>query len=426
MELKRGIGKRDLLLMVMNNIIGAGIFGLPSKIYQSSGIYSLLALFICAFLIMSFVVCFSEVGSRFEKTGGPYLYTLAALGSKPAFVVGWLLFLARLIGYAALSNLFVTSLSYFHPSFADPLMRGLTISITTLTIVWFNYVGVRNATLVNNVLMLAKLIPLFLFVAIGLFYLQPELFQVQSDLKAEEISNSIIILIFAFGGFEAVTILSEEIKEPRKTLANALIKAIVFIAIFYFLIQIVAIGSFPELASSDKPLADAASVFMGKRGAILISIGAIISIFGTLNANFLNGSRLPYVFSTEKQFPPFFSFIHPTYQTPTTSIIIYGVAGAAIAISGSFIYAVTISSLIRILIYSLVCFYLLKFRQMPDAPKAGFTARWGKLIAYIGILLSIYLLTTVDLLQLRDTLIAIAAGGIIYALNFYTRKGGNK
>jgi amino acid transporter len=93
--LKRGIQKWDLVLLVINSIIGAGIFGLPSRIFGLSGSWSLLAFFVCAIAIMMFIFCFAEVSSRFDTTGGPYLYAMEAFGGLPGFLTGWLLLLSH-------------------------------------------------------------------------------------------------------------------------------------------------------------------------------------------------------------------------------------------------------------------------------------------------------------------------------------------
>lgn len=115
--LKRSIGKWSLVLLIVNSIIGAGIFGLPSKVFALSGTYSLLAFGICAIVVMVFILCFAEISSRFDKTGGPYTYAYNALGKFPGFLTGWLLFLSRVFNYATLINLLVIYLSFSPVSF---------------------------------------------------------------------------------------------------------------------------------------------------------------------------------------------------------------------------------------------------------------------------------------------------------------------
>src|SRR5205809_3223237 len=111
--LVRGIRRWDLVAVTINGIIGAGIFGLPSKVYGLIGSYSLIAFVVCALVVMLIILCFAEVGSRFEETGGPYLYAREAFGGTVGFEVGWLIWLARLTAFAANCNLLVSYLGYF-------------------------------------------------------------------------------------------------------------------------------------------------------------------------------------------------------------------------------------------------------------------------------------------------------------------------
>ena len=150
--LKRGIQKWDLVLLMINSVIGAGIFGLPSKIFALSGFYSLFAFFICAVIVLIIILCFAEVSSRFKKTGGPYVYILEAFGRVPAFGMGWLLLLSRFFNYAALINLMVVYLSLFSPIFNEPVYRIITISAFTLFLAAINFLGIRGSVRLNNIL----------------------------------------------------------------------------------------------------------------------------------------------------------------------------------------------------------------------------------------------------------------------------------
>ncbi len=161
--LKRGIQKWDLVLMIINSIIGAGIFGLPSKIFQLTGVYSIAAFCVCAAVVLVFILCFAEVASRFDKTGGPYVYVLTAFGKFPAFLMGWLLLLSRIFNYATLINLMVTYLSFFSTSFNEPFGRSVIILLITGLLTYINHIGVRNIARTSNFLTIAKLIPLAIF-----------------------------------------------------------------------------------------------------------------------------------------------------------------------------------------------------------------------------------------------------------------------
>ena len=169
--LKRDIKRWDLVLLMINIIIGAGIFGLPSKIFELTGVYSIPAIFICALLMIIIILNFSEVASQFNKTGGPYLYTTKAFGKSLGYIIGWLSLVSRIAAYAALINLLVDYLSYINVAFNNQSFRFLTIILITSMIFLINYRGVKNSSRLNNILAIAKLIPLFIFIIVGFYFI---------------------------------------------------------------------------------------------------------------------------------------------------------------------------------------------------------------------------------------------------------------
>ncbi len=411
-----------MVLLFINGVIGAGIFGLPSKVFKETGVYSIAALLICAVAVFVIVLCFAEVSSRFDKTGGPYVYALASFGKLPAFLTGWLLLLTRFITYAALINLLVTYLSVFSDWFSLPSSRIISILAITIILAFINHIGVKNSTRVNNFFTIAKLLPLLLFIIVGFFYTEPANFEIKQTPGFSSFTSTVLLLIFAFGGFESVLVTTGEVKNPAKNLPFALLLAALFIAVIYILIQIVSIGTLPTLATSDKPLAEAAGLFMGKTGATIIAIGALFSVTGTLNAIMLVGSRLPFAFSEEKQFPQIFSFIHPKYKTPTWSLVLFAAVTILISISNTFIYAATISAITRVMTYAIVCISLIVLRKKIASQTGFFKIPFGKFFAIAGILITIWLLTSSKLTALRDITIALAAGLLIYILNELQKK----
>src|SRR5207302_7417315 len=148
--LLRGIRKWDLVAVAINAVIGAGIFGLPSKVFALIGSYSLIAFVVCALVVTLIVLCFAEVGSRFDETGGPYLYAREAFGSAVAFEVGWLIWLARLTAFAANCNLMISYLTLFWPAANTGVTRALIISGVVIALTALNVLGVRQAAIASN------------------------------------------------------------------------------------------------------------------------------------------------------------------------------------------------------------------------------------------------------------------------------------
>lgn len=410
--------------MIINSIIGAGIFGLPSKIFDLTGVYSLAAFFVCAAIVMIFILCFAEVSSRFENTGGPYLYILTAFGKFPAFLMGWLLLLSRIFSYATLINLMVTYLSFFSPALNDPFARIIVILFITLVLTYINHLGVKEIAATSNILTISKLIPLAIFIIAGLFFLDADLFTVHQTPTITSFSTAVLLLVFAFGGFETTLINTGEINNPKKTLPFALLTGTIVVAIFYILIQIVCIGTLPGLADSEKPVAEAASGFMGSIGGKFIAGGAFISILGTLNGLIFSGSRLPFAFSIEQQFPKIFSHVHPKYKTPTFSLLLVSVTATIVSIAWTFLTALAVAVIIRVTVYLFVCASLIVLRKKMQLQKAFYKIPFGNAVAVTGIVICTWLLSAAKLIELRNAAILLCIGIIIYVIQhkFKTKK----
>lgn len=420
--LNRSISRWAMVLLVINGVIGSGIFGLPSKAFKEIGVYSIAAFLVCAVAVFIIIICFAEVSSRFDKTGGPYLYALSSFGPLPAFLTGWLLLLTRFITYAALINLLVTYLSVFSDWFALSSSRTIIIVALTLVLAYVNHIGVKSSTQVNNFFTIAKLLPLLLFIVVGFFFIKAENYEVKNVPDFTSFSSTVLLLVFAFGGFESVLVNSGEVQDPQKNLPFALLLAALIIASIYMLVQIVSIGTLPSLASTDKPLAEASQLFMGKTGAWVIALGAMFSVTGTLNAIMLVGSRLPFAFSEENQFPRVFSFIHPKHKTPTWSLLLFMTITIAVSLSYSFLEAASISAITRVMIYAIVCTTLIILRKKKPGQAGFFKIRYGIIMASLGVIIAIWLISSAKRNELIAVAIAIGIGLAVYLAMLIFRK----
>lgn len=417
--LVRGIRRWDLVAVVINGIIGAGIFGLPSKVFGLIGSYSLVAFAVCALVVTLIILCFAEVGSRYDTTGGPYLYAREAFGPLVGFEVGWLQWLARITAFAANINLLVGYLGFFWPTVGTEPWRTLIITTIVLALTAVNVVGVRKATVLGNFFTIGKLIPLILFIAAGLFFINWGNFSFGAQAGGAELgyttfSTSVLLLIYAFTGFEMAVIPAGEVQNPQRNIPFALLTAIGIIATLYILIQFVSIGTLPGLATSTRPLADASNNFMGTAGALVISAGAMISITGNLSLLILAGSRIPFAMAEQKQLPRHLASTHKRFRTPHFSILLTAAVMLILAISGTFIYALTISAIARLLTYAATCAALPKLRRTKDAPPAKFKAPAGVIVSVAALILAGWLLSNSTLGEARDAAIAAVLGLAIY------------
>jgi len=413
--LVRGIRKWDLVAFTVNAVIGAGIFGLPAKAFSLIGSYSLIAFFACAFVVLLIILCFAEVSSRFDETGGPYTYARAAFGPTVAFEVGWLSWLARITAFAANCNLMVSYLGFFWPAANNFWPRATVIVLVVLALTAINVIGVRQAAIAGDVFTVGKLLPMLIFIAIGLFFLNPHAFALGARPATGAFSQSVLLLLYAFTGFEMATIPAGEVRNPQKNMPQALLIATAVVTFTYILIQVVCMGTLPGLGTSTKPLADAGQRFMGTAGAALISAGAMISIAGNLNVLVLSGSRIPFAFAEREQLPTIFARVHQKFFTPYISIVITAAVMLVLTLKSSFVAALTISAIARLVTYAATCAALPVLRRKADTPKALFRLPGGSWIAIAALLLSGWLLANSTLREGIQAAIAAAVGIAIYA-----------
>ena len=416
--LVRGIRRWDLVAITINGIIGAGIFGLPAKVFSLIGSYSLIAFGVCALVVTLIILCFAEVGSRFNETGGPYLYARAAFGPTTAFEIGWLMWLARLTAFAANCNLLVNYTGYFWPQATTTLWRAFIIVCVVVVLTAINVVGVRQAAIVSNCFTIGKLIPILIFIAAGLFFLNPGAYTLGPLPTTTAFSQSVLLLIYAFTGFEMAAIPVGEVRDPQKYLPRALIIAIGVVAFLYILIQVVCVGTLPELGQSQKPLADAATRFLGTAGGAIISAGAIISITGNLNILVLSGSRIPFAMAEQRELPSFVGRVHRRFFTPHVSILITAALMLVFTLKSSFVAALTISAIARLVTYGATCVALPLLRRKPQAPSAVFRLHGGTAIAFLSLILIVWLLANSTW---REALSATVAGAVGLAIYFSYR-----
>jgi len=416
-ELVRGMGRWDLIALIINLIIGAGIFGLPSKVFHLAGSYSILAYVGCSILMGLIMLSFAEVSSRFSSTGGPYLYALRAFGPFIGYEVGWLMWLTRITAFAAVCNLLVTYIAFFWPAATSSTWRPVLIIGIVITLTIINLIGIRKSAVVNNFFAIGKLIPILLFIIVGLFFIDPQNISFESAPDYSSWSNAMMILVFAFTGFEISTINAGEVKDPRRNFPFSMLIVLAFVVIIYILIQVVCIGTLPGLSNSERPLVDAANLFVGPIGALVITVGAVLSMTGSLNATMLGCTRLPFALAQHKQAPQILQFTHPKFKTPWLSILISSAAILAVSLTYSFITAVTMNVIIKLITYGIVCMSLPALRKNKNIEPARYKLRGGIIVAVLAFIICIWLLSRSTFNEVLQLAIAISLGAFLFMTN---------
>lgn len=398
---------------MVNCVIGSGVFGLPSVYAKLLGRTSILAVVLAALAIGVVMACFSEVSSRFSETGGPYLYAREAFGRFMGIQVGWLVWIVRLTATAANANLFVTYLGEFWPECTQPFPRFVILTSLVGVLAAINIRGVRAGTQVNNFFTAAKLASLGLVGAAGAIYLlgaHQAATQTSVSPRPNDWAHAIVLLIFAYGGFEAAAISAGEAKDPRRDIPFGLFAALAVCTFIYGVIQWVVVGVLPDPANSTRPLADVARITLGHAGAALIAIGALTSITGYLSANTLANPRMTFALAERGDFPAIFSAVHARFRTPYFSILVFALFLWLTALFGSFAGNATLSAGSRLFYYAVVCAALPVLRRKQPTP-ALVQIPAGTIVAILGVLICLGLLTQIEY---NKSLILVAAVGVAF------------
>jgi len=413
-RLVRAVGLLSLTAIAINGMIGAGIFLLPATAARLLGPLSPLAYFVSGLAILLIILCFAEVGSRFERAGGPYLYARTAFGPFVGFEVGWLFLLARLTAFAAISNAFTAYLAYFWPAAGVGVGRVIAITALLGVLAAINLVGIRYGAWFINLLTVGKLLPLLLLAIAGLFFIDARQFSFSAPPPIAALRQASLVLIFAFGGFEFASVPSEEVINPRRNLPIALLAAVSLTGIIYVLIQIVALGTVPQLAAASAPLALSAQHFLGVVGGAIVAVGALISTSATDSATVLVGPRLLYAMAEGGQLPGVLARVHPRYRTPHVALAAFALGAWAVAMYSNFSQLAALSAIARLFYYLTTCVAVpVLRRKMPNSSRQ-FAVPGGALIPVAAVAVSLWLLSGSTLAQAVLGAGALLTGAAIY------------
>lgn len=417
--LRRELGRWDLTAIGVNQVIGGAVFVQPAILAAQAGAWSVWMVGVVGAASMLIALSFAEVGSRFSATGGPYLYTRAAFGRFPAFEVGWMLWFTRAASWGAVINVLATSLGYYWPAMTAGWPRAGVISALVAAITIINVRGIRLSSFVVNALTAGKLLPLAIFIAAGIFVMDPSRLIPDRALTFTDISATGLLLIFAFGGYEVVPVVAGETRDPARAVPFALIMTLIVATLVMTLAQAVALGTLPELATSRTPLADAARVFLGVAGAAIVTFGVLVSASGNNMGHALSGSRNLFALAEQGDLPGFFGRVHPRFRTPTNAILVTAAVGLALALSGRFAALAAVSAVSRLIVYVFTCAATLRLRHprfSSQVAPARFVVPLGPIIPALAIVFALGILAGATGAQLRAGAYALAAGAVLFVI----------
>ncbi len=418
--LRRALGRWDLVAIGVNQVIGSGIFLLPSRVTEQVGAWAVVAFALAGLASLLVALCFAEVGSRFEVTGGPYVYTRTAFGRLVGFEVGWMQWVTRLTSWAGVANGIPLALGFYIPAMTSGLPHVLFIVGIFGTLAFINLLGVRQAAWAINFFTVSKLLPLGVFILVGLFFMQAEPFTTYQAVTWPQASAAGLLLIFAFGGFDVVPVPAGEASNPRGQVPFAMLVTMATVTAVMLLAQLVTMGTLTDLNESATPLADAAFVFMGTGGALMIGLGSVISMTGNNAGQVLTSSRMVFALAEYGELPERIASVHPRYRTPHVSILVSTGIAMALALSGSFVALATASAVARLITYTGVAAATLRLRSPAferDVRPPTFRIPLGALVPVLAIVVSLIILLGASREQLIGGATALALGAIVFFLN---------
>lgn len=414
-KLARAVSRWQIVGLAINDVIGSGVFLLPAAAAVLLGGASIWAVFLAGCAVAILVLCFAEASSYFDEPGGAYLYTREAFGEFIGFEVGWMTWLARVTSVASLSVGFALACSYVWPPAADGWGRVLVITSSLAFLTWINIIGVKQGAKMAVILTIAKSIPLVAFVGVGIFAVDWETITLSSPaVSFDSLSEAVLLLLFAYVGFENTPAAAGEYKNPKKDVPFALLIMVLLVTIIYTLVQLVAVGTFPALKESASPLADSAAYFAGAGMALLMTIGAMVSIFGNVGNTTLIGPRYLYALAKDGYGFKALAKIHPRYRTPSVAILVQSGIALALALSGSFVGLAMLSIIARLATYigTAAALPILR-KRYPDNPNAV-RLPGGMLIPIVALTICLVFLISTTVENLIAGALALLLGAVVY------------
>lgn len=416
-KLPRNLGLWGIWMLVVNGLIGAGIFGLPSGAAALAGEYSILVYAFCALLILPVILCFAELGSYFRGTGGPIKYGTLAFGPFIGFQGGWLYYLARLISFSANTVLLTDSIAYFIPAAAESLGRLVSIATICIALSLVNVLGSVESIRSMTVFTIVKFAVLILLPLGGFILLGVEVIPSFDTAipPFSDLGSAALLLIYAFVGFEGAVVPAGEAKRPERDMPLGLLLGLGVVAVLYMVIQLVTQAAVPNLANSKTPLLDASAALFGNTGAVILMIGVAASVIANLLGSMFSSTRLTYALSLDNSLPKWFGEVHSKFLTPANSVIFFGISAFLLSAFGSFTALAAMTVLSRLFLYIMSCAAIPKLRSQ-FIGEGRFILKGGYAIPVLGILACLWLMLQVSERSIWMTALFIAIGTGLYFL----------
>lgn len=412
------LGLISIILLGINGIIGSGIFLLPNQVASLMGTAGIFSLIFDALLAISIAMCFAQAATYYDEDGGPYLYAKDAFGDFVGFEVGFVTWAIQIIAEATMAVAFATALGATFPALANIWAKNITVTVLLGLMALMNIAGVKVSKIVNNIVTLSKLIPLLLFVTMGIFFIHGGNFTPlfpHGHYTAGHFGAAAVTMFYAFAGFERVVVAAGDMKNPKKNLPRALLIMVGIVLAFYLLIQTVCTGVLgaSALGRTTAPIQTAFAKFAGGFGNSLVAAGTLLSTGGFLVASSYVTPRSGVALAEHHMMPSMIAKRNSKHAPYVAILISIGIS-ILIAWSGQFGYLAQISAVSRFAQYIPTCLAVLVFRRTRATAADRFQLPLGPVIPVVAVAVSIWLLFQVTALQA-----VLGLGALIVAIPFY-------
>lgn len=396
--LRREIGRIGVATIAMNGVIGSGIFALPAAAVAQTGYFSPWVFVLCGVLILSVALTLAKAASYFEITGGPIVYTTHAFGRFAGFHTGLFIYVSRVAAIAASANLIVSHAAAIWSPLESGVARIAAMTAYISLATYLNAVGVRAGLAAVYVLSILKLLPLFLLILVGLPSVEWGLTAGAPLPAYDAFGQSMLIMMYAFIGFEFTLVNAGETRNARSEIPKTLVGTVVGIAICYALIQLVVVSVAPDLGRSETPLVEVARRLMGPWGAVILGLGVVFSTSGSSLASLLTAPRVTFALARDGSLPAWFGRVSKTSGAPVNSIVFCGALSIVLALSQHYLWLVAMSTLVRMLTYALCIASVPIIERTMPAQKDPFRLPGGLTVPIVGFVLTIWLMShsTID------------------------------
>jgi amino acid transporter len=440
-HLIRGLGLRSAAAIVIGDMIGTGVFLVTSDMARAVGSISLVfAAWIIGGLIVLFgAFCYAELGAAFPKAGGNYVYLNRGLGPLWGFLFGWMSsFLDRPVAMATLAAGFLRFLGFLFPVVATPLFTarlgryefGFTAAqplaaLVVIAATAVNYLSVRFGGSIQVLLTSLKMGAILLIVVAGVLFGTQESIRIAPSVAPfglgviGAVLTALVPVMWAFNGFNDLGDLGEEIERPEKNIPQAIILGLLTVGGLYLLANVAyfQVLPFSAIAQSQHVASDVVQSFAGSRGARWLTIAMAISALGALHVVVLTGARIPFAMARDGVFFQFAQRIHPTFHTPSGSLIFLGSIGAVLALSGTYEELYSLFVFAVWIFFALTAIALLRLRKTePDLTRPY--RSWGYPITPLIFLIAAIALTA-NLWMVRPVRSSLGLAVILAGIPFY-------